>query len=220
MLRNVLVSSNNISIKFNRFLKLRIPYKLFSTQNTNKEEKIEVTNSQTNSEKILVKIPQEFKQFYDFGITNELPLYQNYESLKYNTGSHIPLNKLNILLFGGLAVYGFYSSTFQIILLIQLYIFNKFLLKQNRKISEIVYISILPEMDAIMVKTHALSLKYDIGSLKFEKAVKIGQTNYLVLNDINSKMSFYLKEDAKCLNRELLEQIISGDSSSVSFEYI
>jgi len=218
MFRNVSVSSRRFSYHFNNFLKLRVNYKTFSTQNKNNQRNIEVIDSE--NENILVKIPKEFQHFYDFGITNDLPLYQNYDSLKYNTGNHIPLNKLNILFFGGLTVYGVYSSTFQIILLIQLYIFNKFLLKQNRKFCEIVYISILPDMESINVKTHASSLRYEIGSLKFKELAKIGGSNYLILNDQYSKKSFYLKENAKCLNRELLEQIISGKNSSVSFEYI
>lgn len=218
MFRNVSVSSSRFSLYFNKFLKLKVNFNSFSTQNKNNERKVEVVD--TVNENVLVKIPKEFQHFYDFGITNDLPLYQNFDSLKHNTGNHIPLNKSNILLFGGLAVYGVYSSTFQIILLIQLYIFNKFLLKQNRKFCEITYISILPDMESINVKTHALSLKYEIGSLKFKEQVKIGGSNYLILSDQYSKKSFYLKENAKCLNTELLERIISGKNTSLSFEYI
>lgn len=220
MIRNIFNSSNKYLLNSKKVFLFNNSYRRFSVGKSKNETKIEVVSSEKDSENVLVKIPKEFGQFYEFGITNDLPLYQNFQSLKENTGTHIPLNKLNILLFGGLAVYSFYSSSFQIALLIQLYIFNKFLLKQNRKISEIVYISLLPDMETIYVKTHSMNLKYEIGSLVFEKYVKIGGKTFLVLNDTSSKMSFYLNSDAKFLNRDLIDKIISGECSKVSFEYI
>ena len=192
----------------------------FCQSNLNKVSKIEIINDPKDSQSIVVKIPKNEQNVYNFGLTNDFAIYENFECVKENTGNHIPLNKTNILLFGGLTVYAFYSSSFQLALLIQFYIFNKFLLKQNRKLAEIVYISLLPDFESIYIRTHSMSFKYEIDSLKYENTIKLGKETFAVLKDKNSKMTFYMNSVGRIINVELLNKIISGDYTKVSFEYI
>jgi hypothetical protein len=218
MIRNIFLTSNRFFKRSSNKFELGILLKNFCEKKQNNE--IQISSQGSDEENLIVKIPKPIANFYDFGLTNDLPLYQNFGSLRFNTGNHIPLNKLNIMLFGGLTAYAYYSSTFQIAMLIQLYIFNKFLLRQNRKLTEITYISLLPELDTIYIKSHALNLKFDIGSLVLERKVKVGAFSYYILNDKTSKMSFYLNAKGKFLNQDLLSKLINGKSTSVKFEYI
>ena len=220
MLSNLFVSLRRIHVKSNRRFQFDVIKKKFCQSKMDTESKLEISKDPKDSENIIVKIPKQEKHFYEFGLTNDLPLYENFQSAKESTGIHIPLNKTNILLFGGLAVYAFYTSSFQMALLVHLYIFNKFLLKQNRKITEIVYISLLPDFETIYIRTHSLNLRYDIGSLQYEKIVKLGKISYMVLKDKSSKMTFYLNAEGKILNRDLVDMIISGEYFKVSFEYV
>ena len=65
-----------------------------------------------------------------------------------------------------------------------------------------------------------MSFKYEIDSLKYENTIKLGKETFAVLKDKNSKMTFYMNSVGRIINVELLNKIISGDYTKVSFEYI
>ena len=202
------------------------PYKLFSSKtskidlNNNKQEENITLETNVNEEnELLIKIPPHLSQNYTLGQLSFFMLYENYTTLNKLT-KFIPAPKTNILIFSYLTYMSYASNMFQPSLCILFYMINKINLCNNRINSEILSISILPNMSTILVRTVANTFSLEMGDISMDTDIKIGSDIYNVIK-VNSNTNLYFKVNGtRYVHNELVMTLLSGKYTNAKFVYL
>jgi len=194
----------------------------FSTTNppeTKTENDITLETNPTEESELLIKVPKERATNYTLGQLNFLMLYENYSNLNRLT-TFIPAPKFNLLIFSYLTYISYSTYMFQPSLCILFYSFNKILITGNRRLTEVLTMSILSNMTTILIKTMIQTRKIEISDTTLEKNFKVGKETYHIIRNKAVPENLYLSDNSRYANKELVMTLLSGKYTKARFVYI
>jgi hypothetical protein len=193
-----------------RFLKLNL--RQFSSKN-----QITFKPSEKDETILEVQVPEDLQSSYSFANINKLPLYENFSNAKYYQ-MFIPLPKTNISILSVCTIMSYSTPYFQPALLLTLYCLKKYFLTTNFKMLDLNSINLLPDGQSVLIKNFYGSTKIDINETQIGQTFKLGKTTYYELVNKFIKTPVYYNDNGRYLNRELFDEMFSGDYETVKFK--
>jgi hypothetical protein len=192
-----------------RFIKLN--YKHFSTK-----QQITFKPSEKDETVLEVKIPEDLHSAYSFSNLNKLPIYENLSNAKYYK-MFLPMPKTNTLILCVCTIMSFSTPFFQPALLLTLYSLKKFFLTTNFKMLDTNTIDLLPDGQSILLKNYFGSTRLDISETQLGQSFQLGKTTYYELINKFIKTPVYINDNGKYINKELFNEMFSGDYETIKF---
>lgn len=190
---------------------LRINLKHFSTK-----QEITFKPSDKDETVLEITIPEDLQSAYSFSNINKLPIYENFSNSKYYQ-MFIPLPKTNILILSVCTIMSYSTPFFQPALLLTLYLLKKFFLTTNFKMLDTNAIDLLPDGQSILLKNYYGSTRLDISETQLGQSFKLGKTTYYELINKFIKTPVYINDNGRYINKELFNEMFSGDYETIKF---
>lgn len=220
-LKNIRNSNNVFNYgKINNLI-CRTSYKHFSQEKENKSDnkdnnEVKLIQNTKSSEELDIVVPKYLQPFYSFGTLGHLPLYENPKILG-NFTVFLPAPKFNLLIFSLYTYFSYGTTMFQPSLLVSLYVFNKLMLGNFGKMTQVLLLSLEKNCEKLYVRTLIAEYRLDLSETKFNKtAVKIGNANYYEIKNNTLKFSLFISSTGTLLNSEILPTLLTGEYAKVN----
>lgn len=190
-----------------------------SSNNNKKETPITLQRNPEDKSELIITVPPLHHTIYSFGSFETLPLYQNFSNLnKFKT--FIPLPKFTAFLFVIMTGMAYGTPLFQANLFLSMYLINKIYLNMNRKIVEVIELSLCPDLHSVNVRTLLATFRLEMNETHIVQGIKYGKEEFLLIKNQTVPYHLYLSSKGKKLDVEIVKEILSGSCAKVKFNYL